>query len=88
MKHGFKPLSKFKQKHTYGGYSWMPIMVATLPMILETLTHAVASFKIIGSTKGSVKYRGYQSSWEEKVSKEKVISKQPDSKIQNHIYAY
>ena len=91
MKKAFKPMSKFRQKVTYGGFGYTPFLAATiiLPNIVNALTRVITAFKIFESDSGSTKFGKngiYESKWDNKNNVTK--SNKTDNSINNHIYAY
>ena len=57
----FKKMSLEKQEDNYGGWAWL---VAAIPLLVQSIFTAISSFKMIESSKGSVKYNGVDAKWD------------------------
>lgn len=80
---GFKKMSLKSQENNYGGWAWL---ATAIPLMLQTIMTAVSTYKMIESSKGSVKYNGADAHWENKESKTK--SSHTTSKTHTVFYAF
>lgn len=85
MYKGFKPMSVKEKKTTYGGWAAFAVIGALIPILLNSVVSTVASIKMMGSSKGSVKYQGLESHWENSKSNSNKVS--PKS-VETFVYAY
>ncbi len=76
---GFKKLSYEKQINTYGGWAWL---ATAAPLVMQLVLTAVSTYKMLSSDKGSVKYQGADSKWDNSSSSSK------SSKTEHTFYAF
>lgn len=84
----FKELDEKTLQSTSGGF-WQLIALA-FPFIMQSLSQTVASFKMITSDSGSVKYKDYESKWDnhEPAKVTTTSAKPTDSSVKQIVYAY
>lgn len=81
----FKELDEQKLQTISGGF-WQLAALA-FPFVMQALAQTVASFKMITSDSGAIKYQGYESKWEDN-GPTKSSSKSTDSSVKQIVYAY
>lgn len=78
MKTEWTKLSQHKQENIYGGWAWL---VALMPFLIQSVTTAVSSIKMLQTDNGAIKYNGMQAEW----STNKASSDR--GKIKEYFYA-
>ena len=63
---GFTELTMKEKEEQYGGWAWL---ATAAPIFLQAIMTAVSAYKMISSEKGSVKYDGVDSHWENQKTK-------------------
>ena len=58
---GFTKLTTKEKEETYGGWAWL---IAFIPLLVQTIVTATASFKSIFSDKGSIKGKDVSAQWD------------------------
>lgn len=58
---GFTKMSVKEKEETYGGWAWL---IAMIPMLVQTVITATASFKSIFSEKGTIKGKDVAATWD------------------------
>ncbi|MCK5807292.1 MAG: hypothetical protein KAG91_02775 [Mycoplasmataceae bacterium] len=77
MKQGFNKMSVKRQEQEYGGWAWL---IAMVPLLLQTIMTGVSSYKMLTSKKGSVKFDGADSKWDDS-SGRKAAAKKTSKKV-------